>query len=88
MIQPSLVKVKCKRCGKCCLVYLHGHFEDCHYLIRFKKTTRCRIYSSRIGKKVGKTEICMYRKDVNFDYPDCSYNTGKPIHPQYLLRPI
>lgn len=79
---------KCKRCGFCCVVYIRGHWEQCKYLrllvYKGHYRTVCRIYKNRIGVQVGKNQYCGYRKDTNVDYPNCPFNSGRPIHPAYL----
>ena len=82
---PNL-KVKCKRCGKCCVVYNFKKelWEDCKFLgKRNDDTTFCYIYRYRLGKHLGFFTICIKRKDSEYDYPNCPYNNGKDIHPAY-----
>ena len=74
--------VKCHLCGKCCVtLFEDGQYRNCKYL---DKTTKlCSIYEFRIGADTGNNHSCCMRKDTPHDYPDCPYNTGKPIHPKY-----
>lgn len=78
---------KCKRCGKCCMIYtIEGIWKKCRFLT---PDNLCSIYKDRIGtflsdpKKKGIYFFCGYRKDLGWDIPGCPYNTGKPIHPAY-----
>jgi hypothetical protein len=81
-------KIKCLRCGKCCVVldWNSGIWENCKNLrtIGTSGKTFCRFYHKRIGLNVGYGFRCGYRKDYPWDVPGCPYNTGKPIHPAYL----
>jgi hypothetical protein len=80
-------KIKCLRCGKCCMVlnWTSGKWEECLNLRHIgEEKTFCRFYRKRIGLNVKYGFRCGYRKDYPWDVPDCPYNTGKPIHPAYL----
>jgi uncharacterized cysteine cluster protein YcgN (CxxCxxCC family) len=80
-----MVEPICKNCGNCC--YYIDTTKDlqtskpCKYLIRFKDRTFCRIYhqKDRIGKQIGFNNKCILRKDSNWDYLNCPYNTNKPM---------
>ena len=75
---------KCKRCGKCCYTKTKKGWKPCRYLEFLKDgTTRCKIYWRRLGTLLGRGHECMLRKYVRWDYPDCPYNTDKPIHPYW-----
>lgn len=80
--------IKCLRCGQCC--YLQDPetglmtSTPCPYLIFLKNgKTKCRIYRNRIGTITRSTKKgvnrCGFRKNSKFDFPDCPYNTDKPI---------
>lgn len=79
-------KVKCNRCGRCCVVY-NKHtkkWDSCRYLIfYFDGKTRCAIYRYRIGAVVGEGQMCILREDLLFSIPNCPFNTDKPLHPAY-----
>lgn len=67
--------MQCLRCGKCC------HFENgkpCPHLIFEKGITRCRIYKTRLGTRIG-NNVCTMRANTKYDYEGCPYNTSKPI---------
>lgn len=86
----NLLQDKCKRCGMCCKVFLGGdlnekiNWEDCKHLVRYRKgRSYCIIYHHRIGAINGQSQSCAWRNDLVVDFPDCPFNTGKPIHPYY-----
>jgi uncharacterized cysteine cluster protein YcgN (CxxCxxCC family) len=85
--KDSQVKVKCKNCGQCCLVWdwLNDHYEPCKYLIRYVDgTTRCMIYPHRIGAIIGYRQRCIQREKLPFNIPGCPYNKpGQEIHDAY-----
>ncbi len=64
-------KIKCKRCGRCCVF---GELrEDCKYLVRYQDGhTRCLIYRHRIGAEIRPDEYCSKRG--NNYIPGCPYN--------------
>ena len=73
--------ITCKRCGICCKI--PGILKDCKHLIRLKSgKTLCRVYNSRLGKKIGKMEhdgkvidvVCMMRECVKQNYSGCPFN--------------
>jgi len=76
-------EIRCLMCGQCC--YLLDKDDKitrhkCKHLIRLKNgKTLCRIYSSRLGKKLSKYSVCGLRKDSPYDFPGCPYNTNKPM---------
>ena len=39
------------------------------------------IYDKRIGTKITGGSVCGLRWKTKYDYPNCPYNTNKPIHP-------
>lgn len=85
-------EVKCKQCGRCCIVFNNGVWEDCKYLIRYlrgeginEKRTRCLIYQHRLYAIIGRGQYCNKREKVPSNFPDCPFN--KPnwkIHPNYI----
>lgn len=84
-------KIKCLRCGKCCVVFdrEHGVWSPCKFLRIIpagRGKTRCQIYNRRLGTDLGNGFKCRLRSQVSFDYPGCPYNTGKPMHPAYRPR--
>ena len=88
---------KCNRCGQCCIVYaktanLNGEnvdiYSHCDHLKaehggRCGGRTYCAIYPYRIGAEVAKGIHCINRMESKFDYPNCPYNSGKPVHPAF-----
>jgi len=88
--QPS---AKCKRCGRCCIVFQGGDANDprswlpCKYLIQYiQGGSYCFIYPHRIGAITGKGQGCIRRNAVPYDIPDCPFNDNKPLHPFYKAQ--
>lgn len=78
------MKVRCKKCGKCCIIYnyIKQTWVSCPYLDN--KTLLCTIYKKRLGKYLGFGFTCEKRKDLKFNIPDCPYNRkGLKTHPAY-----
>jgi hypothetical protein len=72
---------KCLRCGACCLAG-EDVYHWCEYLFYTKeKVPTCMIYEMRIGKKLVNGQVCGLRYKTKYDYPNCPYNSNKPIHP-------
>lgn len=82
----------CKRCGKCCYIYLPDKEPiKCRWLLKLNahnghngKKTYCRIYKNRIGQRCSlepalKEYKCTPRAAIPWDYEGCPLNTGKPI---------
>ena len=82
----KISKIRCHRCGKCCIVKIHGQWVDCSFLIKYMDDkTRCMIYRHRVGAIVAPGQFCLSRVNVHFNYPDCAYNRHKwPLHPKYI----
>jgi len=81
-MSSSTTSSECKRCAKCCVVLnlITGSWEQCKYL----EGNHCRVYDTRLGRKLGYGFRCLEPKDWVWDIPDCAYFTGeKPIHPAY-----
>lgn len=82
----TTTKVKCLRCGKCCVVLNDkGVWEYCKYLRWLSSgISYCIIYNNRIGANLGHGFICGYRDDLHYNIPDCPYNKkGLNTHPAY-----
>lgn len=67
--------VVCTRCGQCC----HINGTRCRFLVKTSSgKTLCRIYRSRVGTIIGKTNglnvICVNRKDLKLNFNGCPYN--------------
>jgi len=80
-------KIKCKRCGKCCVVLdSKGLPKPCRYLLHYVSgKTRCIIYMHRIGVIIGKDQFCNSRRYLPCNIPDCPYNKeGLPPQSEYL----
>lgn len=78
--------IKCKRCGKCCVVFNYNNnlWEPCKHLRgNIGDKTRCTIYPDRLGTYLGSLTWCKKRFELPYDIPGCPYNTGKPVHPAY-----
>ena len=77
--------LNCKNDGLCCLVHDEdGKWHDCPNLYRrLDGETRCLIYDTRLNKRIGPKQKCTLRAFSPYDYPNCPFNTGKPIHPAY-----
>lgn len=74
----------CDRCGKCCIVNNGRYWVDCRYLcIDQNGFCTCTIYHKRLGTHIGNLYVCINRLEMEWDYPGCPYNTGKPLHPAY-----
>ena len=61
---------------------LKGKLIRCRYLEDTEDgKTRCKIYEHHIGTILNRTPliVCKTRKGSHFDYPNCPYNTNKPI---------
>lgn len=76
--------IKCNNCGKCCILFDRNKqkWVICPYRDPVEK--KCKIYPHRIGTYLGNGFVCNYRANTPFDFPDCPYNTNKPIHPAYV----
>ena len=77
--------VKCKRCGRCCVVKIGNEWRACPYLLQYwDGKTRCMIYPHRIGVIVAPKQDCDYRENRAYNIPGCPYNKpGQPIHENY-----
>jgi len=75
--------ITCLRCGKCCIIfdYIKRKWIDCPYLDQ--KTKLCTIYKKRLGTYLGFGFVCGLRKNTVYDFPDCPYNSDKPMHPNF-----
>lgn len=74
----------CNRCGKCCVLFDGEKWVDCKFLIRQEDgNTMCSVYETRLGRDIGFGYVCTMVEMTSFDYPECPYNTGKPMHPAY-----
>ena len=74
----------CKRCGKCCYIYLDGNKKKCKYLVPVGNNRyACRVYKTRLDKVIAiiddKKVFCRLRKDSPIDYPGCPFNTDKEV---------
>ena len=67
---------KCKKCGICCHYMLGNKFKRCKFL---NSDNSCRVYHTRLGRRVDSGVFCGMRDNSPFDYPGCTYNTDKPI---------
>jgi len=74
----------CIRCGKCCIYEsTDGEILQCKNFIKTPHENFCAIYHTRLGYELSPGLYCNERKNVETDYPDCPYNSGKPIHQAY-----
>lgn len=72
--------MNCKRCGKCCFFLKEGILTPCFFLINAgHKVTACRIYPNRMNHKINKKIFCTARKNSQYDFAGCPYNTNKKI---------
>lgn len=70
----------CRKCGQCCFYKKNGILKRCKYLIQISKDwTYCRVYKNRVGIIIDDGFMCKLRKDSDYDYPDCPYNTNKKM---------
>ena len=86
-------KIKCKQCGRCCIVWdpVTQEWGNCKYLVKYitlypydGEMSRCMIYKHRIGAILGDGQCCVSRIDNQWNYPECPYNKeGQPYHPFY-----
>lgn len=69
--------------GQCCYIVIDGKQTDipCPYLKFLPDgTTKCKIYyRNRVGRNIGYGNKCHLRANSPWDYPNCPYNTGKPM---------
>ena len=77
-------KVKCKRCGKCCIyVDVRGGTRVgifCRYLVSDSKEFHtCTRWHKHLGVHIGMGYYCGLRCDSDFDFDGCPYNTDKPM---------
>lgn len=58
-------------------------YQYCEKLIfKSEGKTGCIVYEHRLGSKTHQgTHRCAMRKYTAHDFPNCPYNTGKPMHP-------
>lgn len=81
-------EIKCLRCGKCCHHIDNGQIKKCKFLIKLPNgKTLCRVYSTRLGRILGKTSEgkyvkCGERSCAAHDFVGCPYNTNKPLFPE------
>jgi len=85
----SAKPIKCKRCGKCCIVWDGASWVDCKWLIRYlplrgADVCGCVIYKHRVYSIIGKSQYCNLRSRVPYDFPECPFNAGKGLHPHYV----
>jgi len=70
------IDVFCRNCGKCCIIPLTG--KPCKHLVRLKSgKTLCRVYKTRLGRKIAEDTICILREQSTQDYEGCSFNKNK-----------
>ena len=73
----------CIHCGLCC--YYPKSVKGTVTLVRCKHlrglvgNTHCAIYPNRLFRKVDVGVLCFPRINSVLDYPDCPYNTNKPV---------
>ncbi len=76
--------ITCKNCGQCCHLLVNDEPSKipCKHLLRQSDdTTRCNIYTNRLSTPLDSWNRCILRKDSEFDYEGCPYNTGdKPVY--------
>jgi len=73
----------CNRCGACCHIKV-GHTEKkCPQLSEKDGKPFCKIYQHRFGQVIATIHntnyYCTPRQHSDNDYPNCPYNTNKPI---------
>ena len=72
--------VDCVRCGQCCVMRVGDIEKECPYLLRFGKLTSCRVYNSRLGRKIGviggRVFRCGLRSMSDRDFVGCPQNKG------------
>lgn len=74
----------CTRCGKCCHVLYNGKLIKCKNLVKLANgKTLCRNYHNRLGTYICERYVCGSRAGSAFDYPDCPFNCGKEIAPEW-----
>lgn len=76
-------EIKCTNCGKCCIIFdrKKQKWVICPYRDPIEK--KCKIYN-RLGTQLRNGFICIGRKFIPYDFPDCPYNKGFPTHPAYI----
>jgi hypothetical protein len=68
----------CNRCGQCC--YLQdkdGKYtsKKCRHLVYLKSgKTICRIYKTRLGKRLDEFNVCGPREVIKHNFKGCPYN--------------
>ena len=68
-----MVEGVCSNCGVCCIIPTTGKY--CKHLIRLKSgRTLCRVYKTRLGRKIGENVYCMMREDVHINFVGCTMN--------------
>lgn len=71
----------CKRCGRCCRLIINGVLREdvkCPHLVILKSgKTLCRVYKTRLGRKLNSETECYLRKDIPLNYPDCPFNKSE-----------
>jgi hypothetical protein len=88
-------QIKCKMCGKCCVIFEHGVWSDCKYLIRYlpsstgQPETRCSIYPHRSYAIIGEHSCCVGKRErIALNYPGCPFNkSGQSLHRKYIKDP-
>ncbi len=75
---------KCIRCGLCCHYLKKGILVRCKHLRGILGNTTCAIYKNRLFSRIDNKVLCFPREKVGLDYPDCPYNTNKPILEVYM----
>lgn len=75
------MKDLCHGCGACCTYKdIDNKWKSCRYL---GINNKCTVYETRIGRHVGNGFYCGYISKSDYDYPGCSLNKGRDIHPAY-----
>jgi hypothetical protein len=69
---------ECNRCSICCHILKPDGTvtkEVCKHLVKLKSGKyHCRIYKTRLGTKLSKTNVCGMRTDFQFNIPNCPQN--------------
>lgn len=78
-MNPEDLCLKDKCPNSCCLIFDGVGWVPCKWL----EGGLCSIYEKRLNVSCGNNFICRPISENPYSFPNCPYNTGKPMHPAF-----